>query len=56
MEKEKIPALCEEVEEDQPLSISHLNKIGLYPQKASLMHGTELSYNLYLKSREINEC
>jgi len=53
MEKEKIPAVCEEVVENQPLSISQLNKIGLYPQKASLMHGTELSYNLYLKGREI---
>jgi hypothetical protein len=53
MEKEKIPAVYEEVEENQPLSISQLNKIGLYPQKASLMHGTELSYNLYLKGREI---
>jgi hypothetical protein len=53
MEKEKIPAICEEIIENQPLILSHLNKIGLYPQKSSLMHGTELSYNLYLKSREI---
>lgn len=53
MEKEKIPAVNEEIKENQPLSIPVLNKIGLYPQKASLMHGTELSYNLYLKSRKI---
>ncbi|WP_040208360.1 hypothetical protein [Neobacillus jeddahensis] len=54
MQKEKIPALYEELQENQPLSISVLNKMGLYPQKASLMNGTELSYNLYLKDREIN--
>ena len=54
MIREKIPAIFEELEEDQPLSINVLNKIGLYPHKASLMHGTELSYNLYLKGRGIN--
>jgi hypothetical protein len=54
MIKEKIPALYEMVDGNKPLSISLLNKIGFYPQKGSLMNGTELSYNLYLKSREIN--
>ena len=54
MTEEKIPAILNEIEEDQPLSINVLNKIGLYPHKGSLMHGTELSYNLYLKGREIN--
>ncbi|HEY2420873.1 MAG TPA: hypothetical protein VGI04_05645 [Neobacillus sp.] len=53
MIQEKIPSLFEEIEEDRPLSVNVLNKIGLYPHKASLMHGTELSYNLYLKGREI---
>ncbi|MCM3566794.1 hypothetical protein [Neobacillus mesonae] len=53
MVKEKIPALYEEIEENTPISKYVLNKIGLYPQKSSLMNGTELSYNLYLKSREI---
>ncbi|MDQ0197517.1 hypothetical protein [Neobacillus ginsengisoli] len=53
MVNEKISAVYEEIEENQPLSLSILNKIGLYPQKASLMHGAELSYNLYLKGREI---
>ncbi|MDQ1001726.1 hypothetical protein QFZ28_002126 [Neobacillus niacini] len=53
MEKEKIPAILEELKENQPLSIPVLNKIGLYPHKASLLHGTEISYNLYLKAREI---
>jgi hypothetical protein len=54
MNKEKIPAVFEEIEENHPLSVNVLNKIGLYPHKGSLMHGTELSYNLYLKGREIN--
>ncbi|MFZ7943041.1 MULTISPECIES: hypothetical protein [Bacillaceae] len=53
MHKEKIPALYEEVVEKEPLPIHVLNKIGLYPQKGSLMNGTELSYNLYVKGREI---
>jgi len=55
MLREKIPALYEVVEENQPLSIPVLNKIGLYPQKGSLMNGTELSYNLYVKGREIKK-
>jgi hypothetical protein len=53
METEKIPAILEDMKENQPLSIPVLNKIGLYPQKASLLHGAEVSYNLYLKAREI---
>ncbi|MDR6998541.1 hypothetical protein [Neobacillus niacini] len=53
MIKEKIPCLSGELEENEPLSAAVLNKIGLYPQKASLMHGAEVSYNLYLKAREI---
>ncbi|MEH7117880.1 hypothetical protein V7128_10730 [Neobacillus vireti] len=55
MMTEKIPALYEVLEENSPLSIPVLNKIGLYPQKGSLMTGTELSYNLYLKDKEIRK-
>lgn len=51
--KEKIPAIYEEVAENLPISVSVLNKIGVYPKKASLMVGSELSYNLYDKAREI---
>lgn len=53
MKRENIPALYEEIEENYPLTITVLNKIGLYPQKASLMSGTEVSYNLYTKINEI---
>ena len=53
MMKEKIPALYEEIEENKPMSKPVLNKIGLYPGRCSLMNGTELSYNLYVKTREI---
>jgi hypothetical protein len=53
MENEKIPAILDELKENQPLSVPVLNKLGLYPQKASLLHGAEVSYNLYLKAREI---
>ncbi|PFN75798.1 hypothetical protein COJ85_33130 [Bacillus sp. AFS076308] len=55
MIKEKIPSLYEVMEENDPLPISIQNKLGLYPQKGSLMTGTELSYNLYLKDREIRK-
>ncbi|WP_066385012.1 hypothetical protein [Neobacillus mesonae] len=51
--QEKIPAIDEEISENTPISKKVLNKIGLYPQKSSLMNGTELSYNLYFKEREI---
>lgn len=50
---EKIPALHEEIAENEPLSRAILNKIGLYPERGSLMNGTECSYNLYYKGREI---
>lgn len=53
IENEKIPAILEEMKENQPLSVLVLNKLGLYPQKASLLHGAEVSYNLFLKAREI---
>ena len=53
MEKERIPAIYEELKENQPLSVNVLNKIGIYPKKGSLMHGSELSYNLFLKGREV---
>jgi hypothetical protein len=53
MKREKIPALCEEISENHPLTTSILNKIGLYPQKASLMSGTEVSYNLYTKTKDL---
>jgi hypothetical protein len=53
MKRENIPALYDEIKENQPLTVTILNKIGLYPQKASLMCGMELSYNLYSKTKEI---
>ncbi|MEH7176674.1 hypothetical protein [Neobacillus vireti] len=53
MENEKIPSILEEVKENHPLSVPLLNKLGLYPQKASLLHGSEVSYNLFYKAREI---
>ncbi len=53
MENGKIPSILEELKENQPLTIQMLNKLGLYPQKASLLHGSEVSYNLFYKAREI---
>ncbi|WP_042457830.1 hypothetical protein [Neobacillus dielmonensis] len=55
MVNEKIPAILEEIEENQPLSTAILNKIGIYPYKGSLMNGTELSYNLYDHSIQIGK-
>ena len=53
MEKEKIPAIHEEIAENEPIPYSVLKKIGIFPKKSSIHQGLELSYNLYLKSREI---
>lgn len=36
-----------------PLSANILNKIGVFPEKTCLIHGAELSYNLYVNSGEI---
>lgn len=54
MQREKLPAIYEEIAENLPLSTEILNKIGIYNTKFSLNHGAEASYNLYLKSKEIN--
>ena len=53
MQKEKVPALYEEIKENIPLSAAVLNQIGVYNRKLSLNHGAEVSYNLYLKCNEI---
>jgi hypothetical protein len=53
MKRENIPALFVEIEENYPLPVTVLNKIGVYPQKGSLMRGMELSYNLYINTKEI---
>ncbi|MDP4083872.1 MAG: hypothetical protein Q8934_04565 [Bacillota bacterium] len=50
---EKISGIDEIIEENMPLKMNVLNKIGLIPQKSCFRHGAEVSYNLYLKSREI---
>jgi hypothetical protein len=52
MKKEKIPFVNDVIQEHLPLSATVLNKIGLYPQKSCLMHGSELSYNLYLMDKD----
>lgn len=53
MVREKIPSIYEELAEHEPLSIPILNKVGLFPRKSCLKHGSELSYNFYVKGREI---
>ncbi|MEW9111347.1 MAG: hypothetical protein AB2374_18515 [Cytobacillus gottheilii] len=53
VKNEKIPALLGELPEKQNLSRSILAKIGIYPLKAAIQIGSELSYNLYLPGKEI---
>ncbi|MGN7400523.1 hypothetical protein ACTHO0_11765 [Cytobacillus praedii] len=53
MEKEKMPSINEEIAENEPVPYPILKKIGIFPKKSSIHQGLELSYNLYLKSREI---
>ncbi|KAB2338315.1 hypothetical protein F7731_01760 [Cytobacillus depressus] len=55
METEKMPYVKDELLEKEPISHSTLSKIGVYPFKASIHQGCELSYNLYLKSREFRK-
>lgn len=50
---QKIQHFDKPLNEKTPIINSHLSKIGIYPLKASLMQGSEVSYNLYLKNREI---
>jgi hypothetical protein len=53
MVKEKIPAILDELMEAQPISQGNLMKIGLNPIKSTIRQGAEVSYNLYKKTREI---
>jgi len=53
MKAERIPSLPQEICDNIPLSLSVLNKIGLLPERAGLLHGGELSYNLYEKNEKI---
>jgi hypothetical protein len=50
---QKIQHFDEPLSEKKPIIMSHLSKIGIYPLKACLMQGCEVSYNLYLKNREM---
>lgn len=54
MYKEKIPAIYSELDQYKPLKLADLAKIGAYPLKANLQQGSEISYNLFRKSREIS--
>jgi hypothetical protein len=47
MSKEKISCITEELKEHQPISKNILAKVGIFPIKASLFQGSEVSYNLY---------
>ena len=55
MKEEKLPFVQEELTEDQPIPHAILSKIGIYPFKATIYQGCELSYNFYLQSREIRK-
>ncbi|MFS0635624.1 hypothetical protein AB1K84_06945 [Mesobacillus foraminis] len=52
MAAEKIPSFRDELEENIPLGMEALKKIGVYPRKSNLHHGGEVSYNFYLQDRE----
>ncbi|MDQ0271072.1 hypothetical protein [Cytobacillus purgationiresistens] len=55
MEAHRLPSVKEELEDGLPLTYSTQAKIGIFPFKSHLHHGFELSYNFYLKSREITK-
>jgi hypothetical protein len=49
---EKIPSLTTELPMNQPIIKQSLAKVGIYPQKGSIIQGGEVSYNLYLPDPE----
>ena len=53
LEKERIPAIYEEIKENEPIPLPILSKIGIIPLKANIQQGTELSYNLYHTDAQI---
>ena len=53
MSKEKISSFTDEILEKRPISESLLAKIGIYPLKASIHQGAEISYNFYEKNSEL---
>jgi hypothetical protein len=53
LENQKIPHFEEPLIEGAPLSVPDLSKIGLIPLKSSIRQGGEISYNLYIKNREL---
>ena len=53
MLKEKISSFPDEILEKRPISENLLAKIGIFPIKASIHQGSEISYNFYEKSREL---
>ncbi|MBP3041429.1 hypothetical protein J9303_18450, partial [Bacillaceae bacterium Marseille-Q3522] len=55
MKKEKLPFLSKEIINGEQLTREALVKIGIYPQKSSIHQGSEVSYNLYWKGREIRK-
>ncbi|MHC0036122.1 hypothetical protein [Pseudoneobacillus sp. C159] len=53
MESEKIPHLPTMLTERIPLSLNVIGKLGIYPQKACILQGGEVSYNLFKINREL---
>lgn len=49
---EKLPSICDELKMQQPISKCDLAKMGIYPIKANLLQGGELSYNMYMMEPE----
>lgn len=47
MEENRIPTIVDRPNEDEPLTIDMLKKIGIYPNKGDIRVGGELDYNLY---------
>lgn len=47
--KEKIPFIERELSTEEPISLKHLCKLGIYPKKVGIYQGGEVSYNFYSK-------
>ncbi|OCA90924.1 hypothetical protein A8F94_03385 [Bacillus sp. FJAT-27225] len=53
MASEKIQTIPHEIKESIPLSPYEMNRLGIYPNRSSLLHKAELSYNLYRNDEEV---
>ncbi|RFU65533.1 gamma-glutamyltransferase family protein [Peribacillus glennii] len=54
LSKHNIPHISATLNEEEPLTLNDLKKIGIYPQRGDLHSNGEVSYNLFLENALLN--